>query len=123
MTSKKIGLIDKQAIVRSIEIAALTLSPEDYTYRAVFRALMPSLYLMRKKGLSYAHIAKVLHQSRFPLSLTTVRTYYCEFLADMEDECVQYAETAERLAKVTYAQRDKADVVNPQSVVAGVLSR
>jgi hypothetical protein len=102
MAMKKIGLIDAQAIARSFEIAALTASPENNDHRAVFRALMPRLYVMRKNGLSYSHIAKVLRQSRLPLSLTAVRTYYCEFLAEMEDECVQYAETAESLAKAAH---------------------
>jgi hypothetical protein len=110
MVMKKIGLIDAQAIDRSFEIVARSASPKDYDDRAVFRVLMPRLYVMRKNGLSYSHIARVLRQSRLPLSLAAVRTYYCEFLAEMEDECVQYAETAERLAKVAHEQQDNAEL-------------
>jgi hypothetical protein len=103
MVMKKIGLIDAQAIDRSFEIVALTASPEnDYDDRAVFRVLMPRLYVMRKNGLSYSRIAKILRQSGLPLSLTAVRTYYCEFLVEMESECVQYAQTTECLPQVAH---------------------
>ncbi len=94
---KKIGLIDAQAIERSFEIVARSASPKDDDDRALFRVLMPRLYVMREKGLSYSRIAKTLRQAGLPLSLTAVRTYYCEFLAEMESECVRYAQTTECL--------------------------
>jgi hypothetical protein len=102
MVIKKIRLIDAQAIERSFEIVARSASPKDYDDRAVFRVLMPRLYVMREKGLSYSRIAKTLRQAGLPLSLTAVRTYYCEFLAEMESECVQYAQTTECLPQAAH---------------------
>jgi hypothetical protein len=99
---KKIRLIDAQAIDRSFEIVARSANPKDYDDRAVFRVLMPRLYVMRKNGLSYSRIANILRQSGLPLSLTAVRTYYCEFLTEMESECVRYAETTECLPQAAH---------------------
>jgi len=42
MATKKNELIDKQAIVRAIEITVLTASADDYIYRALFRWLARS---------------------------------------------------------------------------------
>lgn len=102
MIIKKIRLIDAQAIERSFEIVARSASPKDDDDRALFRVLMPPLYVMREKGLSYSRIAKILRQAGLPLSLTAVRTYYCEFLTEMESECVQYAETTECLPQAAH---------------------
>ncbi|MFM0308350.1 hypothetical protein P0D71_11210 [Paraburkholderia sp. RL17-383-BIF-A] len=88
--SRKIGLVDKCAIGISLEVAAFAVVPDEYSYRAVFREIMPKLYVMRERGMSFPQIHWLLNQTGFPIALATVRTYYNQLLPDMLDECQKY---------------------------------
>jgi hypothetical protein len=88
--SKKIGLVEKCAIGISLEVAAFAVAPDEYSYRAVFREMMPKLYLMRQRGMSFPQIHWLLNQAGFPVALATVRTYYHQLLPGMLDECQKY---------------------------------
>ncbi|WP_207002573.1 hypothetical protein [Trinickia mobilis] len=93
---KRIGVVDRQAIEASLEVAALALLPDEYTQRDVFRVLMPKLYVMRKRGFGFRQITKLLEQAGLGLAIGTVRTYYYEFLVEMLEECDLYAKKAEK---------------------------
>lgn len=93
---KRLGLVDKQAIESSLEIAALALLPDEYSQRDIFRALMPKLHLMRKRGFSFRQIATLLEQAGLKLAIGTVRTYYYEFLMEMLEECENYSEKSSK---------------------------
>lgn len=93
----KIGAVDKHAITVSLDVAAAALEPDEYSYRAVFKEIMPKLYVMRHRGMSFPQLHKVMHQAGFPIALTTVRTYYNEFLVDMLDECQKFLKRMEKV--------------------------
>ncbi|MDE1181489.1 hypothetical protein [Paraburkholderia sp.] len=88
--AKKIGLVDRYAIGLGLEVAAVAVDPDEYSYRAVFREVMPKLYVMRKRGMSFPQIHRLLNQTGFPVALATVRTYYSQCLPGMLDECQKY---------------------------------
>jgi hypothetical protein len=96
-SARKIGLIDKHAIGMSLEVAAVAVEPDEYSYRAVFRETMPKLYVMRQRGMSFPQLHRLLHQTGFPLALATLRTYYSECLREMRDECEQYLRKLDRV--------------------------
>ncbi|CAB3785898.1 hypothetical protein LMG28614_02232 [Paraburkholderia ultramafica] len=48
---QQIALIDKHAIGMSLEVAAVAVEPDEYSYRTVFRETMPKLYFMRQRGM------------------------------------------------------------------------
>ena len=87
---RKIGVIDKHAIGMILEVAAVAVEPEEYSYRTVFRETMPKLYVMRQRGMSFPQLHRLLHQAGFQIALTTLRTYYSECLLEMRDECEHY---------------------------------
>lgn len=96
-SARKIGLIDKHAIGMSLEVAAVAVEPEEYSYRAVFREMMPKLYVMRQRGMSFPQLHRLLHQTGFPIALATLRTYYSECLLEMREECEQYLRKLDRV--------------------------
>src|SRR4051812_23548633 len=98
--SRKIGIVDKHAIGVSLEVAAVAVDPDEYSYRTVFKEMMPKLYVMRQRGMSFAQLHRVLNQAGFPIALATVRTYYNECLLDMLDECQKYLKRMERVIDV-----------------------
>ncbi|WP_434716331.1 hypothetical protein [Paraburkholderia sp. A3RO-2L] len=98
--NRKIGIVDKHAIGVSLEVAAVAIDPDEYSYRAVFKEMMPKLYVMRQRGMSFAQLHRVLNQAGFPIALATVRTYYNECLLDMLDECQKYLKRMERVIDV-----------------------
>jgi hypothetical protein len=88
--AKKIGIVEMYAMNVSLEIAAFAIDPDEYSYRAVFKKIMPKLYVMRERGMSFPQIHWLLNQAGFPVALTTVRTYYNQYLPGMLDECRKY---------------------------------
>ncbi|WNC95562.1 hypothetical protein RI103_39410 (plasmid) [Paraburkholderia sp. FT54] len=96
-SARKIGLIDKHAIGMSLEVAAVAVEPEEYSYRAVFRETMPKLYVMRQRGMSFSQLHRLLHRTGFPIALATLRTYYSECLLEMREECEQYLRKLDRV--------------------------
>ena len=109
--TRKIGLIDRHAIDMTLEVAAVAVEPEEYSYRTVFMEAMPKLYVMRQRGLSFPQIHRLLHQAGFPIALTTLRTYYSECLPDMREECELYLRKLDRLV---YSAGKAADVDRTQ---------
>jgi hypothetical protein len=108
---QKIGNIDRRAITRTMEIAAIAVDPDEYTYRSVFRDTMPKLYVMRARGLSFRQIHWMLQQSGFPIALTTLRTYYYEYLPGMMAECQKYLKKSHKII----ADADKAAAVTDRT--------
>ncbi|MDR5791674.1 hypothetical protein P9281_34575 [Caballeronia sp. LP003] len=94
---KKIGVVDKQAIGLALEVAAVAVDPEEYNYRTVFREMMPKLYVMRQRGMSFTQLHRILNQTNFPITASTLRTYYNECMLEMLDECQKYFKRMERL--------------------------
>lgn len=80
---RRISLAQKEALERLFDMAALSLVPEEYTQREVFKRLMPKLYTMRKKGMSFKQITKLLNDAGFKLAIGSVRIYYNEHLTEM----------------------------------------
>ncbi|KAA1012618.1 hypothetical protein FVF58_12120 [Paraburkholderia panacisoli] len=97
--TRKIGLIDMHAIGIVLEVAAVAVEPEEYSYRTVFRKTMPKLYVMRQHGMSFRQLHRLLHQAGFPIALTTLRTYYSKCLLEMRGECEQYLRKLDRVMK------------------------
>jgi hypothetical protein len=93
---RRIGLIDRQAIEASLDIAALALLPEEYSQRDVFKVLMPKLFVMRKRGFGFKQITKLLNEAGLKLAIGSVRTYYHEFLMEMLESCESYFRAAEK---------------------------
>lgn len=93
---RRIGLIDRQAIEASLDIAARALLPEEYSQRDVFRVLMPKLFVMRKRGFGFRQITKLLNDAGLSLAIGSVRTYYHEFLMDMLEQCESYFRSTDR---------------------------
>lgn len=89
-SARKIGPVDLCAINMALEVAAFAVPPDEYSYRTVLREAMPKLYAMRRRGMSFTKIHRLLHQAGFPIALSTLRTYYNESLLDMRDECERY---------------------------------
>ena len=104
---RRIGLIDRQAIEASLDIAARALLPEEYSQRDVFRVLMPKLFFMRKRGFGFKQITKLLNDAGLKLAIGTVRTYYHEFLMDMLEQCESYYQSAARADKGESAARER----------------
>jgi hypothetical protein len=98
--TRRIGIVDKHAIGVSLEVAAVAVDPDEYSYRTVFKEMMPKLYVMRQRGISFAQLHRVLNQAGFPIALATVRTYYNECLLEMLDECQKYLRRMERVIDV-----------------------
>ena len=96
---RRIGLVDRQAIEASLDIAARALLPEEYSQRDVFRVLMPKLFVMRKRGFGFKQITKLLNDAGLALAIGSVRTYYHEFLMDMLEQCESYFRANELAAK------------------------
>ncbi|WP_265060778.1 hypothetical protein, partial [Burkholderia cenocepacia] len=110
--AKKIGAIDKHAISVSLELAAAAIEPDEYSYRTVFKEMMPKLYMMRHRGMSFPQLHRVLNQAGFPIALTTVRTYYNECLVDMLEECQKYLKRMEKVidgAEKTVVEVDRTN--------------
>ncbi|MCD5327968.1 hypothetical protein ACFFU8_08955 [Chromobacterium piscinae] len=122
---KRLGLVDKQAIESSLEIAALALLPDEYSQRDIFRALMPKLHLMRKRGFSFRQIATLLEQAGLKLAIGTVRTYYYEFLMEMLEECESYTEKSSKVVSSVSAgdasKRGGAPAVDESKAVHSAL--
>lgn len=123
--TRKIGLIDKHAIGMSLEVAAVAVEPEEYSYRTVFRETMPKLYVMRQRGMSFPQLHRLLHQAGFPIALTTLRTYYSECLTEMRHECDRYLRkldgvinSAEKTADVNRTQLRAAKTAAMDAVTA-----
>ncbi|WNC89603.1 hypothetical protein RI103_18305 [Paraburkholderia sp. FT54] len=118
--TRKIGPIDRHAIGISLEVAATVVEPEEYSYRTVFRETMPKLYVMRQRGLSFPQIHRLLHQAGFPIALTTLRTYYSQYLIEMREECERYLR---KLGKVINSAEKPAAVDRTQLRAAKTAAR
>lgn len=93
---------DVDEIARAMEVAALALTPDELSGRRLIEQLMPQLFVLRKKGHSFAQLTKVLNaaigRGVAPLQSTTVKAYYHEFLVDKLDECERTFEQARNMA-------------------------
>lgn len=78
---------DALAVRELLTLAMQTVEPDDQTQRQLFGALMPELFVLRKKGCSFAQLTLLLNQSGFKLQPATVRTYYNELLASKMELC------------------------------------
>lgn len=86
---ERIGKVSE--IEKALELAAVTLKPDDLFARQLINHLMPSLYTLRKKGFSYAQMTRVLNQAirggSAQLQTATVKAYYNEFIGERLDDC------------------------------------
>lgn len=101
---QRISGIDASATEDVLKAAMHLMVPEDQTQRQAFVPLMPHLYVLRRKGCSWAQLTKLLTDCGFNLLPSTVRSYYSEELAVRQDLCE--ARLAESL--VVIAETKKA---------------
>jgi hypothetical protein len=95
--AKKISLVDRYAIGAALEVAAVAVDPDESSYRVVFREIMPRLYVMRQRGMSFQQIHRHIHQAGFPIALSTLRTYYSACLVEMRQECERHFRKLDRV--------------------------
>lgn len=84
---RKISAPDMHLAVELFVDAAVTLTPDDQTQRKAFEALLPHMYVLRNKGVSWAQLANLLSRAGINLQVSTVRTYYSEMLMRKFDAC------------------------------------
>lgn len=70
-------------------LAYHAMEPGDQTQRQAFSALMPELYMLRRKGFTFQQITALMVECGFRLQVSTVRNYFSEMLHDRQEECVR----------------------------------
>lgn len=111
-------IADVSEIERALELAAVTLKPDELSARQLINRLMPSLYTLRKKGFSFAQMTGVLNRAiggtGAQLQTATVKAYYNEFIVARLDECEQNLKAA---LEVT-AEVEKITKAAPKELIA-----
>lgn len=111
-------IIDAEGIEQALELAALTLLPDEVSGRGLVKRLMPHLYKLRKRGFSFLQVTRVINdaigETNAKLPPGTVKAYYNEFIEERRDECVEQLTAAEQLM----AEIRKMTAKSPQQLVA-----
>lgn len=111
-------IADVSEIERALELAAVTLKPDELSARQLINRLMPSLYTLRKKGFSFAQMTGVLNRAiggtGAKLQTATVKAYYNEFIVARLDECEKNLKAA---LEVT-AEVEKITKAAPKDLIA-----
>lgn len=120
---RKIKDVDVLAAREFINIASLTLEPEDRTQRKAFSALMPDLYMLRNKGFSFQQLASILNSVGFTLQPGTVRNYFNEMLVNREEEFIQRMNEQLVLLEAVKKETQGASMATYSGKVAEILDR
>lgn len=90
-------------------VAAMSLEPAERTQKRAFRALMPEIYLLRKRDYSFAQIVEMLAECcGFTIQPSTARGYFNEMILEKEAECLKrFDESVMVLAE--YEKQTKSD--------------
>lgn len=116
------NITDVNQIERALQLAAVTLKPDELSGRQLIQRLMPHLYALRKKGFSFIQLTRVLNdaigQTGAKLQVATVKAYYNEFILERQDECqAQLADTMKIVRQVEALTK-----TNPNALVAEAVS-
>ena len=109
---------DVGEIERALQLAAVTLKPDELSGRQLISRLMPHLYILRQKGFSFTQITRVFNDasgnSSARLQVASIKAYYNEFIAAQIDNC----ETTLKKAMEVADQVETLTRRNPQELVA-----
>lgn len=116
--TQRAKITDVDGIQHALQVAALTLLPDEVSGRALINRLMPQLYQLRKKGFSYKALTRVINDAigdpAAKLQPSTVKTYYNEFLVERLDDCqAQLKETMQLMSQI-----DKHSAKSSQELLA-----
>lgn len=106
-----------------LDDAAATLAPDDQTQRKAFEALMPSMFVLRNKGVSWAQLTALLSKAGFHLQQSTVRTYYSEMLVRKLDVCQERMTQQIALLKSIKKETEGVELANISNRVSTVMAQ
>lgn len=92
-TRTRAKIADVNGIEKALQLAALTLTPDEVSGRSLINRLMPHLFTLRKKGFSFKALTKVINDAigntTAKLQPSTIKAYYNEFIVDRIDDCTE----------------------------------
>jgi len=106
-----------------LNAAMLLIVPDDQTQRQAIEKLMPYLYVLRKKGCSWAQLTHLLSESGFKLQSSTVRSYYNEMLESRMDMCQDRMSEQILLLAELRKQNKSADLSGVSHRVAAIMEQ
>lgn len=84
---KRVASSDFATAAEFLSAAAFLVVPENQTQRQAFRDLMPQLFVLRSKGVSFEELANLLRRCGLNLQTSGVRRYYEDMLPDCKESC------------------------------------
>lgn len=112
---KRFSSADYRGIRESLDVAMITLVPEELSQKRLIKELMPDLYVFKRKGYTFKQISFVLNQFGIDLSIITLREYYNEFIIDCLEACdKKFTATLEVMA----IYEDRTRTANKNELIA-----
>lgn len=96
---------------------------EGLSQRQTVRALMPEIYLMRRKDYSYAQITTLMVACGIKLQPSTLRSYFNEFFVEYESECIRRFDEQILLQEEVKKKTRGADMSQISARVAAIRAR